>query len=148
MIHAKQALLAEGWADNVRLTIDAGTILRIETDAAARTGDARVDTLLPSLGNLHSHAFQRAMAGMTEFRQAGRDSFWTWRDLMYRFMDRMTPEQIEAIAAQVYVEMLEAGFASVGSFTMSTTSRAGGLTITPPNSRSGFLPPRRRRGSG
>ncbi|QFT59369.1 Hydroxydechloroatrazine ethylaminohydrolase [Sulfitobacter sp. THAF37] len=116
MIHAKQALLAEGWADNVRLTIDAGTILRIETDAAARTGDARVDTLLPSLGNLHSHAFQRAMAGMTEFRQAGRDSFWTWRDLMYRFMDRMTPEQIEAIAAQVYVEMLEAGFASVGEF--------------------------------
>ena len=54
-----------------------------------------VDTLLPALSNLHSHTFQRAMAGMTEVRKAGRDSFWTWRELMYRFMDRLTPEQIE-----------------------------------------------------
>lgn len=116
MIHAKQALLAEGWAANVRLTVDAGSIAAVEKDMPPQQGDTHVDTLLPALGNLHSHAFQRAMAGMTEFRQEGRDSFWTWRDLMYRFMDRMTPEQIEAIAAQVYVEMLEAGFASVGEF--------------------------------
>ena len=100
VIHARQARLADGWAVNVRLTVNAGTISGLETDVPPQAGDTRVDTLLPSLGNLHSHAFQRAMAGMTEFRQAGRDSFWTWRDLMYRFMDRMTPDQIEAIAAQ------------------------------------------------
>ena len=56
------------------------------------------------------------MAGMTEYRKAGRDSFWTWRDLMYRFMDRLTPPQIEAIAALVFMEMQEAGYASVGEF--------------------------------
>ncbi|MCC0065075.1 MAG: formimidoylglutamate deiminase [Defluviimonas sp.] len=116
LIHARQALLAEGWATNVRLTATDGVIATIEPDATAQTGDVTVDTLLPALGNLHSHAFQRAMAGMTEFRQAGRDSFWTWRELMYRFMDRLTPGQVEAIAAQVYVEMLEAGYASVGEF--------------------------------
>ncbi len=116
VIFARQALLAEGWATNLRLTLKDGIIDAIQADAAPRPGDVTVDTLLPALGNLHSHAFQRAMAGMTEFRQAGRDSFWTWRDLMYRFTEQLTPEQIEAIAAQVYVEMLEAGYASVGEF--------------------------------
>ncbi|WP_243614005.1 formimidoylglutamate deiminase [Shimia aestuarii] len=116
MIHAKQALLEDGWATDVRLTVVDGRISSVERDVPAVDGDARVDALLPALGNLHSHAFQRAMAGMTEVRQAGRDSFWTWRALMYRFMDRLSPEQIEAIAAQVYVEMLEAGYASVGEF--------------------------------
>ncbi len=116
VIYAKQALLTEGWATNVRLDLREGRIVSIDHGTRAEANDTRVDTLLPALGNLHSHAFQRAMAGMTEFRQAGRDSFWTWRELMYRFMDRLTPEQIEAIAAQVYVEMLEAGYASVGEF--------------------------------
>ncbi len=116
MIHATQALLAEGWATDVRLTVQDGAIARVETDVRPEPGDTRVHTLLPALGNLHSHAFQRAMAGMTEHRQTGRDSFWSWRELMYRFTDRMTPEQIEAIAAQVHVEMLEAGYASVGEF--------------------------------
>ncbi|MDF1793274.1 MAG: formimidoylglutamate deiminase, partial [Thalassobaculaceae bacterium] len=76
----------------------------------------RVDTLLPALANLHSHTFQRAMAGMTERRQAGEDSFWTWRTLMYAFLQRLTPEQVQAIAAQVFLEMLEAGYAAVGEF--------------------------------
>ena len=116
MIHARLALLADGWAANVRLTLKDGMIDAIERDAKPASGDATVDTLLPALGNLHSHAFQRAMAGMTEYRQAGRDSFWTWRELMYRFTERLTPEHVEAIAAQVHVEMLEAGYASVGEF--------------------------------
>ena len=116
VIHAKQALLAEGWASDVRLSVAGGNIDGIETAVRPGADDVTVDTLLLALGNLHSHAFQRAMAGMTEYRQAGRDSFWTWRDLMYRFMDRLTPDQIEAIAAQVYVEMLEAGYADVGEF--------------------------------
>jgi formimidoylglutamate deiminase len=66
--------------------------------------------------NLHSHAFQRAMAGMTERRGPGDDSFWTWRELMYRFLDVLAPDDVEAIAALVQVEMLEAGFASVAEF--------------------------------
>lgn len=116
MIHAKQALLPSGWAQNVRVNIEVGKITRIERAVSAAPGDTCVDTLLPALANLHSHTFQRAMAGMTEARQAGRDSFWSWRTLMYQFMDRLTPEQLEAIAALVYLEMQEAGYASVGEF--------------------------------
>ncbi len=116
VIFANRALLATGWAENIRLSITDGIISDIETAATAQPNDERVDVLLPALSNLHSHTFQRAMAGMTEFRSAGQDSFWTWRDLMYRFTDRLTPENIEAIAALVYMEMLEAGFAAVGEF--------------------------------
>ncbi|MGB0853610.1 MAG: formimidoylglutamate deiminase [Pikeienuella sp.] len=116
VIHAKQALLASGWAQNVRVTAKAGAITQIDVDAQALSGDTLVDTLLPALSNLHSHTFQRAMAGMTEVRKAGRDSFWTWRELMYRFMDRLTPDQVEAIAAVVFMEMQEAGYAAVGEF--------------------------------
>lgn len=116
MIFARQALLKTGWAQDVRITVSNGRIHSIETGARAKASDACVDTLLPALGNLHSHAFQRAMAGMTEYRQAGQDSFWTWRNLMYRFLDRLTPDQVEAIAALAFMEMQEAGFASVGEF--------------------------------
>lgn len=125
MIHAKQALLRDGWANNVRIMVADGRIAGIEPAAKPLEGDHRVDTLLPGIGNLHSHAFQRAMAGMTERRAAGRDSFWSWRDLMYRFMDRLTPEQIEAIAALVYMEMLEAGYTAVGEFHYVHHQRGG-----------------------
>lgn len=116
MIFAKRALLAGGWAGRVRVTLDGGRIAAIDSHAAAQPGDVRVDTLLPAPGNLHSHSFQRAMAGMTEHRRAGQDSFWTWRDLMYRFTARLTPEQVEAIAALTFMEMQEAGYAAVGEF--------------------------------
>ncbi|MEP4199290.1 MAG: formimidoylglutamate deiminase [Aliishimia sp.] len=114
-LHAKRALTPNGWLKDVVIQIDAGRVRSIEVGQDA-TGETRVDTLLPSVGNLHSHTFQRAMAGMTEVRAAGQDSFWTWRTLMYRFMDRITPEQYEAIAALVFMEMFEAGYASVGEF--------------------------------
>ena len=132
MIHARQALLATGWAQDVRLSLgDGGTIAAIHPGADPAPGDTRVDTLLPALGNLHSHAFQRAMAGMTERRAAGRDSFWTWRELMYRFMDRLTPEQIEAIAALVFLEMQEAGYAAVGEFHYVHHQRGGAAYADP-----------------
>jgi formiminoglutamate deiminase len=115
-IFARRARLEAGWQADVRLRIADGRITAIETAATPSDGDVRVDTLLPALANLHSHAFQRAMAGMTERRGPGADSFWTWRERMYAFLDRLTPDQVEAIAAQVYVEMLEAGYASVGEF--------------------------------
>ncbi|TNF19068.1 MAG: formimidoylglutamate deiminase [Rhodobacteraceae bacterium] len=116
MIFARQARLPEGWAGNVRVSVAGGVIAQVETEAAPRPDDTRVDTLLPALANLHSHSFQRAMAGMTEYRMAGKDSFWTWRELMYRFARHLSPDHIEAIAAMVFLEMQEAGFASVGEF--------------------------------
>lgn len=125
MIFAHQALLSTGWARDVRLSIVGGYIQKVETGVQAQASYICVDTLLPALANVHSHTFQRAMAGMTEVRKAGRDSFWTWRDLMYRFMDRLTPEQIEAIAALVFMEMQEAGYASVGEFHYIHHQRGG-----------------------
>lgn len=115
-LFATRALLPSGWAENLRLEISDGRIALLTPDTTAQPGDTKVDTLLPALANLHSHTFQRAMAGMTEYRLAGRDSFWTWRDLMYRFTAHLNPDQIQAIAALVYLEMQEAGYASVGEF--------------------------------
>ena len=110
------ALLPEGWADNVRLTLEGGKILRVETGVAAGAGDERHGIAVPGLANLHSHAFQRGMAGLAERRGPQGDNFWSWREVMYRFLDRLTPEDVEAIAAQAYVEMLETGFTRVGEF--------------------------------
>ncbi|MEM7190605.1 MAG: formimidoylglutamate deiminase [Pseudomonadota bacterium] len=115
-IHASRALLPGGWASDVTVSVLGGRVEAVTPGTAATPDAHRAGVLLPAPGNLHSHAFQRAMAGMTEARTGDNDSFWTWRTLMYRFLDRLTPENCEAIAAQVYVEMLEAGYASVGEF--------------------------------
>ncbi|MEH3090456.1 MAG: formimidoylglutamate deiminase [Agrobacterium cavarae] len=115
-IHAETALLPTGWASNVRLEIANGKILSVKQGVEAVAGDERHAVLVPAMPNLHSHAFQRAMAGMVERRGATEDSFWSWRTLMYRFALSMTPEQVEAVAAQLYMEMLEAGFGRVGEF--------------------------------
>lgn len=119
-LHVDNALLSGGWAKNVRVEIDdAGRIGTIETNVVAEQADNRLRNrvLLPSPANLHSHAFQRAMAGLTEYKSAeSGDSFWTWRTLMYKFVAAITPDQVEAIAALVQMEMLESGYASVGEF--------------------------------
>lgn len=115
-VFAQKALLPDGWAENVGVTISGeGKITAVERDAA-KEGEA-VGILIPAPVNLHSHAFQRAMAGMSERRgQNASDSFWTWRQIMFRFLDALTPEDVEAIAAFVQMEMLEAGYAAVGEF--------------------------------
>jgi formimidoylglutamate deiminase len=112
----EQALLPQGWARHVRMVLDQGRLSSVEAGASTQPGDERHRVGLPGLPNLHSHAFQRGMAGLTEVRGATADSFWTWRDLMYRFVGRMTADDIEAVAAQAFVEMLEAGFTRVGEF--------------------------------
>jgi formiminoglutamate deiminase len=112
----EQALLPQGWAREVRMALDRGRLVSVEANASAQPGDERHRIGLPGMPNLHSHAFQRGMAGLTEIRGATADNFWTWRDLMYRFVGRMTADDIEAVAAQAYVEMLEAGFTRVGEF--------------------------------
>ena len=116
MIFAARALLGDTWAERVRIGVTNGVISQVLMNSVAQPGDIQVSALLPALSNLHSHSFQRAMAGMTEHRAAGRDSFWTWRDLMYRFLDHLTPDDIQAIATLVFMEMQEAGFAAVGEF--------------------------------
>src|ERR1700733_2792408 len=126
MIFAKRAWINEAFAHDVRLTVENGQITQLARNAKPEADDTRVDTLLPALGNLHSHSFQRAMAGMTEHRVVGRESFWTWRETMYRFLEHLTPDDIESIAAQVFVEMLEAGYASVGEFHYVHHQKGGG----------------------
>ncbi|RZJ57898.1 MAG: formimidoylglutamate deiminase, partial [Acidovorax sp.] len=117
-LFAADALLPTGWARNVLVQWDgAGRITHIAADAAAPAGTSvAVGPVVPGMPNLHSHAFQRAFAGLTEYRGESQDSFWSWRNLMYRFAARITPESLEAIATWLYVEMLEAGYTSVCEF--------------------------------
>ncbi len=113
----RRALLPQGWARNVRITVAGGAVTAVETDAVQAPGEADLGVALPGLSNVHSHAFQRAMAGLTEERGPNEgDDFWSWRALMYRFLDRGGPEEIEAITALAFAEMLEGGFTRVGEF--------------------------------
>ncbi len=110
------ALLPGGWADSVRVTLADGTIKAVESGVAAQPGDERHAIGLPGLCNVHSHAFQRGMGGLAETSGPAADDFWTWREVMYRFLDHMTPDDLEAISAYAFAEMLEAGFTRVGEF--------------------------------
>lgn len=111
-----QALLEGGWAKDVRLTVTDGRVARVETGTARAPDDDAHAVAVPGMPNLHSHAFQRGMAGLAETRGPANDSFWTWREVMYRFVERLAPEDVAAIAAMAYAEMLEAGFTRVGEF--------------------------------
>jgi formimidoylglutamate deiminase len=117
-LFADHALLPTGWTADVLLEWDAdGTLRAVTPDAQPPAGVERAaGPVIPGMPNLHSHAFQRAFGGLTEFRGAAQDSFWSWRTLMYRFAAAVTPEQLEAIATGLYVEMLEAGYTSVCEF--------------------------------
>jgi formimidoylglutamate deiminase len=114
---ASNALLADGWACDVVFKTDGAGVI---TDVAAGAGPGDAQRLgavvVPGMANLHSHTFQRAMAGLAEQRGDSADSFWTWRRTMYGFLDRLTPDDVEAIAALVCSEMLEAGFTTLGEF--------------------------------
>jgi len=111
------ALLDHAWADNVLIEIDAaGWITGLVADAHIEEPVFHGAIAVPGMPNLHSHAFQRAMAGLTETPGPDGDSFWTWRQAMYGFVERLNPSDLVAVAAQLYVEMLESGFTSVAEF--------------------------------
>ncbi|NNG05626.1 MAG: formimidoylglutamate deiminase [Inquilinus sp.] len=113
---APLALLPDGWAKRVRIEVDAdGAIAKIWPGGDTSGAEALSGPVLPGMPNLHSHAFQRAMAGLAE-RADGGDDFWGWRQVIYRFLDRMGPDEMEAVAAQLYVEMLKAGYTAVAEF--------------------------------
>ena len=119
-IWAASALLSSGWADSVELSIDSrGDIESVSSNQPYTSGD-RVAVLIPAIPNVHSHAHQRAMSGLGERAgltgDAAKDSFWTWRKIMYHYLERIQPEHLYHIAAQLYLEMLKAGYSCVGEF--------------------------------
>lgn len=115
-LHFASALLPSGWANDVQVVITAGAIAAVTPGVAPAVGDERHAIALPGLASLHSHAFQRGMAGFAELRGDSADTFWTWRETMYRFALAMTPDDVAAVATLLYVEMLEQGFTRVGEF--------------------------------
>ena len=119
LIRAKKALLPSGWTSNVTISIDTdGFISNVTKDLkSSETKITTVSVLLPSVSNLHSHSFQRAMAGLTEIKgNQEKDDFWTWRDLMYKFLKYLSPEDIFSITSLGQMEMLKSGYSSVSEF--------------------------------
>jgi formimidoylglutamate deiminase len=113
------ALLADGWHDNVLVTLSAtGFIEALEPGAAITdTGVERIEGIvIPGMANAHSHAFQRGMAGNAEYRGSARDSFWTWRRSMYALANRIEPEDLRTLATQLFIEMLKSGYTAVAEF--------------------------------
>ncbi len=114
-LHADTALLPTGWADQVTVTVADGAIAGVVTGPCPADAVRVRGPLLPGVPNLHSHAFQRAMVGLTE-KAAGADDFWSWRQTMYGFVERLTPEILGQLAQRLYVDMLKAGYTSVAEF--------------------------------
>ena len=110
------ALLPSGWGNNVRVGVEEGVLLSVAEGELPHDAEHIPGVAIPGLPNLHCHAFQRGMAGLAERRGPQGDDFWTWREAMYRFLDRLSPADVQAIAAFAYMEMLEAGFTTVGEF--------------------------------
>ena len=110
------ALLPSGWAAGVGVDVDGGVITAVTPGAAPAARAVVAGVVLPGLPNLHSHSFQRAMAGLAETRGPAGDSFWTWRQVMYGFLGQLTADDVEAVAAFAFMEMLEGGFTSVAEF--------------------------------
>lgn len=130
-LHFGTALLPGGWARDVRIEHTGGVISRVETGVGALPGDERAIVGFAGVPNAHSHAFQRGMAGLTEKRSSASDSFWSWRQLMYQFVSCLTPADLEALTAQAYVEMLEAGFTRVCEFHYVHHDERGGEYANP-----------------
>lgn len=116
-LFASDALLPSGWARDVLVEWDgAGIISSVVANAAPGAAARAAGPLAPGIANVHSHAFQRAMAGLAEFRGHPTDDFWTWREEMYRLVRILTPEDIESIARFLYIEMLKHGYTTVAEF--------------------------------
>ena len=115
--YADHALLPTGWAQQVRFKIVGGCFADIQVGSTAQARDTKLQgPILPGMVNLHSHAFQRAMAGLAEVSLNPADSFWSWRDLMYGLVSKLTPEQVQTIASFLYIDMLKAGYTQVAEF--------------------------------
>lgn len=112
----RSALLPSGWQNNVRVTVNSGHYQSVEVDQSAQAQDQVMDCVIPQMPNVHSHVFQRAMAGLSEYRSVSNDDFWSWRDLMYRLANEMDTERLYQVAKSCYAEMKQAGYLSVCEF--------------------------------
>ena len=114
-VWGKKVLLPEGWSSNTLIDIDQnGRIKDIKKNV--QPSNQVFDTLIPSPMNLHSHCFQRAMSGLSERSESKTNDFWSWRNFMYNFLNKITPDYFEAICAMAQMEMLEAGYSGVSEF--------------------------------
>ena len=134
-LFARDALLPSGWAHDVLVDVDGdGSIRAVEVAFAAPADAERLQgPLIPGMPNVHSHAFQRALAGLTERGGPGADNFWTWRTEMYRFLERIGPDEEEAVAAR-----------ASASFTICITTLPAGPMRTREKWPSAFAPRPRR----
>lgn len=114
-LFVKKILLADGWANDKTLTIEQGIITDITSGYAAGAERAK-GVVIPGMVNCHSHAFQRAFAGFSEQGSEGNDSFWTWRNIMYKFLGQLNAKDVQVIASQLYIEMLKMGYTRVAEF--------------------------------
>ena len=134
----QSAYLRQGWVRDAVVTVsDEGFITGIDAAPADRSpalaATDRVEGIvIPGMANAHSHAFQRGMAGNTEYRRSARDSFWTWRHAMYALANRIEPEDLEILAAQLFIEMLKSGYTSVAEFHYLHRQRDGSPSLPPP----------------
>ncbi|HEY0064794.1 MAG TPA: formimidoylglutamate deiminase [Telluria sp.] len=148
-LFARHALLPEGWRENVRIEwCAAGSLSEVTPDSPHRTNEQRVELVVPGMINLHSHAFQRALGGLTEIAGDSPDSFWTWRDLMYRFARHITPAHIEAIAAQLFSECLRHGYTSLCEFHYVQRDPDGAIYPRPAETAERVIAAGRRSGIG
>lgn len=148
-LFARHALLPEGWRANVRIEWDAaGNLTAVTPGSTALADEASAELVMPGMINLHSHAFQRALGGLTEVAGDGPDSFWTWRDLMYRFARNITPAHIEAIAAQLYSECLRHGYTSVCEFHYVQRDQDGAMYARPAETAERVVAAARQAGIG
>lgn len=137
--HFDSFLLQHGWSQNVRIICQDGEVEEVFVGVPAEPSDIRLGIGLPGMHNVHSHAFQRGMAGLAEVRGSNYDSFWTWREVMYRFVGKLTPSQLTDIAALAYIEMLESGFTRVGEFHYLHHDRFGRAFANPAEMSSGIV---------
>lgn len=114
-LFARHALTSKGWQRDVLLGLEAGKIATVTADAKLPQGVPAFDVLLPGMSNVHSHAFQRAFAGLTE-KASGNDNFWSWREAMYHFANTLRPQEVEEIARGLYIGLLKQGYTAVGEF--------------------------------
>lgn len=112
----QQALLPDGWADNVRVTVNNHCIQSVETGAKVKNGDQKAGVVIPAMPNIHSHVFQRAMAGCSEYRLQDNDDFWSWRELMYQLANSMDVDDFYQVAKITFQTMKDRGYSSVCEF--------------------------------
>ncbi|MBZ0261885.1 MAG: amidohydrolase family protein, partial [Hyphomicrobiales bacterium] len=131
VMHAYRALLPSGWASNVNFTISDGLFQKIDVDATPTGNAVRVGTVIAGVANLHSHAFQRSLAGMSERRDGSADTFMSWRSAMYSALDRLTPDLFEDICTYVYARMVLFGYTNVAEFHYVHRDKKGVLYDNP-----------------